>query len=847
MPARLKATLLDEYRRKRDPARTPEPFAAGKATRAGALQFVVQKHAASRLHFDLRLELDGVLKSWAVPKGPSLRAGAPRLAIAVEDHPLEYGNFEGVIPAGQYGGGTVQIWDRGTWTPMDNPRAGLKRGSLAFELEGQRLKGRWRLVRQCAKGESTRPSTHKAEWLLLKGRDAHATSTSPDSLAEESRSVVSGRTIAEIAATRWPAATSTLRASRKASAPSNGSRRHESGAAPAVMPEFIKPQLATLASEAPSGRTWLHETKLDGYRLLCVLRGSHVRCLTRNRLDWTDRFPTIVKALAELDAHETMLDGEVVVFDDKGRTDFHGLQRALKRSVSPAAAGALSFVAFDMPWRDGVDLRDAPLLERKAALTRLLRPKTDRVLRLSDHISGNGPTFAAEACRMGLEGIISKRADAPYRSGRSRAWLKIKCGKGGEFAVCGMTAPRRSRGGFGSLLLARPEGDRLVYCGRVGAGFSEADLKSIANRLQRMRRKDAPCEGVPRSVRPKLWCEPRLVVEVSFAAITTDGLLRQPVFKALRDDKEVAELTSDERAPSPAPEKAPRRSRSSPDQVAGVKFTHPDRLVFESPPVTKLELARYYELAAPRLLPFIAGRPLALLRCPDGDGGPCFFQKHFREALPQAVRRVGSAASAHHLVVDDVEGLVSLVQRGVIEFHVWASRADRLDHPEYLVLDLDPGPGVTWDAVRDAARLMRSIISKQGLTPLLRTTGGNGLHVVAYLPVKLTWEDLKALTKAIASTAAAAAPDRLTTVAAKVRRQGRIYIDYLRNGRGATAIANYSARARTGAPVAMPIAWAALGRLDGPAPFTVPNMLRRLHALPRDWREAIPHGRLKPS
>jgi bifunctional non-homologous end joining protein LigD len=866
-----KSTRLAEYRRKRDPQRTPEPFGGTASTSPSRpLSFVVQKHAASHLHFDFRLELDGVLKSWAVPKGPSLVAGAPRLAVEVEDHPLDYGRFEGTIPAGEYGGGTVMLWDRGTWTSHGDPHAGLREGALSFELAGTRMKGRWRLVRRTAEKASAKSG--KPEWLLIKGHDRYASSEASDLRAEESVSVATGRTMAEIGSRGSGKVRTKAKRTRssRAQASSKGDVLRLPGAVAAQAPAFIAPQLASLALAPPTGAAWLYELKLDGYRTLVMVHRGKVTCLTRNGLDWTHRFPEVTAAVAASGFNNVILDGEVVVFDADGRPDFHKLQNALK--TPSAGRRGITFVAFDLLWSQGVDLRSVPLIRRKEVLAGMWSHGPASPVRYSEHVLGANPErMINEACKLGLEGIICKKSDAPYRSGRSSDWIKVKCGRDGEFAICGMTASASGRTGFGSLLLARRSRSQWQYCGRVGAGFSEEDLRSIARRVRALRRSTPSCEGVPRSAKADLWCEPKLVAEVSFAGVTNDGRLRQPVFKALREDKPSSELsevdsipefTGKKRAADPAPRADKRRSslarRQSPRlpaaergddaEVAGVRISHPDRHVFARPPITKLELAHYYERSAPQLLPFIAHRPLALLRCPQGaaavDGRTsCFVQKHFREALPPGVHRRGKANEDHQLFVESTEGIVALVQRGVIEFHVWASRVEEIEKPDYLVFDLDPGPGVTWDLVREAAGFVRQLLLEAGLPSIVRTTGGKGLHVVAYLPMAIGWGDAKSLSRAIAERAVQAQPDRFVTNLAKSKRDRRIFIDYLRNGRGATSVASYSVRARPGAPVAMPISWRQLSSVESGAAFSLPSLGKRVRPLVAEWTRAMSANR----
>lgn len=837
---------LREYRRRRDPARTPEPFAEKPARRAGAPAFVVQKHDASQLHFDLRLEIDGSLRSWAVPKGPSLVAGTARLAVAVEDHPLAYAAFEGVIPQGQYGGGTVMLWDRGTWTSLDgDPARSLASGTLRFELHGERLRGGWRLVRRAAghSGKAGAQTGSKVQWLLLKRPDAFSSQAEAPS-NDLDRSVATGRTMQEIAEgapkrSTWRKRNTTFGPSppvppRVGAAAGVGTlgRRGSSGLAGQTSgssaPPTIAPQLASLVSTPPTGDEWSHEVKLDGYRMLAHLERGAVRLLSRNGLDWTARFPAIRDALPRVKG--SVLDGEMVVRDAEGISRFQRLQEHLRRGAATPEHSPI-YVLFDLPWWDGVDLRSTPLDERRALLEQVTARIASPSIALSERFDAAGVDLLRAACRLGLEGVVSKRRDSPYQSGRTRSWLKSKCALSDEFAVVGMTAGGGARTGFGALLLARPREGALRYAGRVGAGFNEAQLTAIAGRLRRSLRARPSVEGAP-TTSGALWCSPKLVVEVGFAGVTRDGLLRQPVFKGIREDKHMRDLIDDANRSSAveADSDPPRRraGSSSGDVVAGVRITHPERAVFVRPTISKLAIARYYEAAAPQLLRFVGGRPLSLLRCPDGVPGTCFVQKHFRDALPDGVRRVADAGGTASLVIEDERGVVGLVQRGVVEIHAWGCHAETIERPDLLVLDLDPGPGVPWSEVRRAARLVRDVLARAELVSAVRTSGGKGLHVAAAPPRGLGWPEFKQLAKGIADAVVALEPDRFTSVASLSRRRGRIFIDWMRNARGATAVASWSLRARAGAPVAMPLSWQELGRVPAATHFTIDRARRRL-------------------
>ncbi len=746
---------LRRYRRMRDFRATREPR-GGRPRRAGSrLSYFIQRHAATRLHYDLRLELDGVLKSWAVPKGPSLDPRDRRLAVRVEDHPREYGAFEGEIPKGQYGAGRVSVWDRGLWIPDGDPRAGLARGRLKFRLEGKRLTGRWTLV---AMGGAA--GAGGKNWLLIKEDDAAAR------------------------------------------------------AAPRDL-ERVEPQLATLAAKVPAGRGWAHEVKFDGFRILAHARGGGVSLRTRGGLDWTHRFPALDDALKGLVAESAVLDGEAVALDGEGRSHFQLLQNAL----SEKRTDAVVYYVFDLLELDGRDLREEPLSDRKAALKGLLDATAAKAgaefrrrVRFSEEFEGKGEDFFRSACKLGLEGVVSKRADAPYRSGRSPSWLKIKCVQEQEFVVAGFTDPAGARGGLGALALGVREDGRLRYAGRVGTGFTAASLKELRGRLEGLTAARCPLAAPPSGPgrRGVHWVKPVLVAEVAFTGWTRDGVLRHPSFKGLREDKPASEAFVERPAAPP-------------------RLTHPERVLYPGMGITKLELARYYEAAAERMLPHVAGRPLAVVRCPGGVGKPCFFQKNNSSAFSGDVR-----AGDGYVYVEDARGLAALAQAGVLELHPWGSRVARLDSPDVLIFDLDPAPGAPWRIVAAAAREARARLKTLGLSAFLKTTGGKGLHVAVPLRPGATWTEAKAFCKAFAELMAADAPDLYTAKLNKAARRGRLYIDYLRNERGATAVAPYSPRARPGAPVATPLAWSELTPRMRSDRFDMRSVLPRLRKDP--WK-----------
>ncbi|MGE5503087.1 MAG: DNA ligase D [Actinomycetota bacterium] len=757
---------LEEYRRKRDFARTPEPGAEPAPGRGGL--FVVQRHAARRLHWDFRLELDGVLKSWAVTREPVLDPAVKRLAVETEDHPLDYADFEGDIPAGQYGAGHVDLWDRGRWWPVGDPRQGMDTGVLKFRLDGGRLKGGFALVRM--KDGGRRPN-----WLLVKEHDG------PDQ-------------------------------PRPADPPTVGP---VAGARPAPLAPRLSPMLATPVGEAPAGGQWLHEIKFDGYRLLARVEGGACRLFTRAGHDWTDRFPAIARACAGLPCAAAWLDGEVVALDQGGVSRFHALQRQL----AAGSEAGLVYHVFDLVALDGQDLAGVAQEERKRLLRALLA-RAGEPLRYTDHMDGRGPDFYRQACAFALEGVVSKRRDRPYRPGRGKDWVKAKCVCRQEFVVAGFTRPEKKKSGLAALLLAVWDGGRLVAAGRVGTGFSADEASMLEARLVAL--PSAPAlSSEPRAV----WVRPTLVVEVEFTEWTADGALRHPSYQGLRLDRDAGEVV---REPCGAALPAPPAA----DRLGGL--TNPDRVLFADFGLTKRRLAAYYLEVAPRMLPLVAGRPLTLRRCPDGTGGNCFWQRHPHPGMAKAVRRI-PAGDEVLVAVDDEDGLVGLAQMGALEVHAWGSTAADLERPDLLVMDLDPDEGLAWARVTEAAMLLKDRLAALGLAAFAKTTGGKGLHVVVPLVPRAGWDEAKAFTKRLAESLAADAPDRFTANMAKTRRKGRIFVDYLRNQRSATAVAPYSTRARPGAPVAVPLTWAELAAGIRSDHFTVETLPRRLAATPDPW------------
>ncbi|MBI3461680.1 MAG: DNA ligase D [Planctomycetes bacterium] len=851
---------LQEYRRKRRFSQTPEPAGAKPPRREGH-SFVVQKHAAKRLHYDFRLELDGVLKSWAIPKGPSLDPSEKRLAVQVEDHPLEYGGFEGIIPEGEYGGGTVIVWDRGEWEPLEDAAESYRQGKLKFRLYGKKLHGGWTLVKI-----RSRPGERGENWLLIKERDDEARPLGEyDILEAEPESAVSGRGLGQVAAAKdrtWhsnqpdgkPAAPppKPAKPAKKAAKKKQAATTPLTGSHPGTLPEWLPPQLASPSDKAPVGTHWLHEIKFDGYRLLCRIHRGKAKLLTRNKQDWTHRFPQLAAAAATLPVKDALLDGEVVAYDESGISHFQTLQNAFR----DGGAARLVYQAFDLLHLDGHDLRKVPLIERKARLEELLEGNDSRsILQYTEHFAGNGPEFFNQACRMGLEGTISKRGDRPYIGGRGYDWLKIKCVEREEFVIGGFTDPSGSRHGLGALLVGYfDHGGELKYAGKVGTGFSEQALFELRRRLDALEQDGSPFTNLSRrdAGRGTHWVQPELVAQVEFSNWTGDGLLRHPSFQGLREDKPANEVVRDA-PPTVAKGRAPMTRQKpakivtgvikGPDEVVieGVRVTHPQKVLYAGQGITKLGLVEFYAEIADWILPHVLDRPLSLVRCPNGHKGECFFQKHADAGTPSALGRVAITEkdkTSEYLVIENLAGLISLVQMGVLEIHPWGSRRDNVERPDRLIFDLDPDPSVAWPRVIEGAKHVRDTLADLGLTSFVKTTGGRGLHVVVPIQRRLEWPEVKEFCKAVVEQVARAAPAQYTANMSKAARKGRVYLDYLRNDRGATAVAAYSTRARSGAAVSVPLEWDELSPALRPDHFNVLNLPARLAALKHDpWRE----------
>ncbi|UFS71153.1 DNA ligase D [Geomonas sp. RF6] len=791
---------LEEYRRKRDFNRTPEPSGEGGAEEGNI--FVVQKHAASHLHYDFRLRLHGALKSWALPKGPSLDPTQHRLASETEDHPLEYARFEGVIPAGEYGGGTVMVWDIGEWEPLEGGKQGYYQGRLHFVLHGQKLRGRWTLTREDRETRS---------WRLVKDADDFA---SPNDILARDRSVMSGRTMEDIAEDRDRLWSSTV---GEVTPPVFG---HALGGA---LPSCTTPQPATLVDQVPQGDEWLHEIKYDGYRMVCRIdkEGTGVRFFTRRGIDFTDRIPTLQRAVARLPVRQAWLDGEIVVFTSQGRSDFHALQEALRSGRE----GEITYVVFDLMNYEGYDIRGAPLSERKAILADLVPPQMEQV-RYVDHVVGHGEEFYREVCSRTLEGIVSKQADSGYVSEPSRRWLKVKCSQRQEFVVGGYTESGAGRP-FGSLLAGYYDQEgHLVFAGKIKSGYSISSSETLLEVLSRYEQPEPPFVNPPsgQEYRNPHWVRPELVAEVAHGGISGRGMLRNASFKGLREDKPSREVRLE----------IPERARETAMQTAPPRSAKKDLPVFPHERLRREDLVSYYTLVADLMLPHIVDRPLTLIACPTNIYR-CQFKKHATN-FPPPVRPIDIAGHAErYLAVDDAEGVLTLVRQGSVEFHAWQSRYADLEHPDRLLFDLDPPEeGYPWEDLAEAALLLKIHLQERGLESFLQTTGGKGYYLVAPLDRSKGWKEVTAFARRISEEMEESRGDRFTAKLSKSERQGRIYVDWMRNGRGAHGAEPYSVRARPGAPVATPIGWEELVKGVKPDSFSVLNMKERLERLERD-------------
>ena len=868
---------LEKYNQKRDFAKTPEP--AGKAARRGKqLSFVIQKHWASHLHYDFRLELDGVLLSWAVPKGPSFDPKVKRMAIHVEDHPVSYGGFEGRIPEKQYGAGTVIVWDRGTWEPVGDPHAGLEAGKVVFALHGEKLAGLWELVKIAKPGERQEP------WLLFKKKDEWARGADeydvvtalPDSVIEHPLGPAEAREPRTAAAPAEPAATAAPKSRARGVAPKARTKgalaAMPEGAKKAALPATLAPQLATLTRTPPTGDLWSVEAKFDGYRVMARVSGGKARLITRNGHDWTDKLTSVAAGVEALGIDEGWLDGEIVVLNEHGGQDFNALQNAIDESKNEG----ITYFLFDCPFLGGFDLRAVPLAERRAALKAALQAAPDDRIRFSDDFPASPAEVLKAACAMKFEGVIVKRRDAPYSSTRSDTWVKLKCSLRQEFVIGGYSDRANSRTEVGNLLLGVYEGGKLRYAGAMGTGWTLATARTLKTMLKAIEVERSPFEiGSIKQTRwskrvpgAERWVEPKLVAEVSFAEWTPEGHLRHASFQGLRTDKPAREIVREEATDLPAavraassagdgktkrmatkepPVKATAKKATAKKAatkvpaaakgkaavktgatdgkalVSGVRVSSPERVIDGSTGTTKLDLVRFYDSVADRMLPHLKGRPVSLVRGPAGVAGELFFQKHM-EAKIAGVTLLDPAVWPGHtalIEVDTREALLSAAQFNTIEFHTWNAKSRAIDTPDRMIFDLDPGEGVKWPQIQEAATLTRALLDELGLRSFLKTSGGKGLHVVVPLAPRADWDTVKGFSQAVVQHLAKTIPDRFVAKQGGSNRIGKIFVDYIRNGHGATTAAAFSARARPGMGVSIPVSWDALGDLKSGAHWTV--------------------------
>jgi bifunctional non-homologous end joining protein LigD len=817
---------LERYRSMRDFSKTAEPSGGAKSTATTeSLPFVIQKHAATRLHYDFRLGLHGVLKSWAVTKGPSYVPGDKRLAVQVEDHPIQYGGFEGTIPKGQYGGGTVMLWDEGTWEPVGDPDQGLAKGNLKFILHGKKLHGKWVLVRMGGKAANE----SKPNWLLIKEHDEYEQSADDEPITEkEPNSVLTERDIEAIARDKdhvWQSNRPETSSGNKGPA---GSKPFAPSGLPGdkeTLPGFIQPQLASEAPEPPVGEHWIHELKLDGYRIQAHIdKGGKVRLYTRSGLDWTHRMSAVARELGRLSVESAVLDGEVVVLEGNGQSSFAALQAAFEEG----AKHPLTYFVFDLLHLNGHNLRQEPLTKRKQILAEMLDSLVGHeTVRYGQHIAAEGKPIFTEACKLEAEGIVSKRADSPYTSGRSKSWIKIKCVRRQEFVVGGFTKPNNGTDGIGALLLGYYDNKKLIYAGRTGTGFSQVSSRQLRKQLEAMRQTQMPFVDVPASAANGVtWVRPELVAEVQFSTWTADELVRQASFKGVREDKKATEVRREMPDPNLAQKTKPRPKTAAPGKAPaptrlGFKVTHPEKVFDPQTGVIKQALVDYYLAVAPFMLPHVTGRPLSLVRCPNGAGQKCFYQKHLGPGMPPGIDGVEipdrkGKGTETYVTVEGEQSLAGLAQMNVLEIHPWQSTNADLEHPDRVIFDLDPDEAVSWSTLCDSAQEVRDRLMQLGLESFVKTTGGKGLHVVAPIKPTLEWEQVKALTREFTLQMEKDNPKLYISKMTKAARTNKIFVDYLRNEREATAVAPYSSRARLGMAAALPLEWTELKGLKAP-------------------------------
>ena len=810
---------LKAYRDKRNFDITPEPALGGIANE-DARAFVIQKHWASRLHYDFRLELDGTMKSWAVPKGPSFDPADKRMAVHVEDHPLSYNQFEGTIPPNQYGAGKVIIWDQGIWVPLEDPHQGMRDGKLKFELRGHKLRGRWTLVRM-----KKRANERQEAWLLIKEKDEHGRPANEYSVVDT-----------------LPDSVKSLPAPAIPSGPPTGARK-------APLPQSLQPELATLVDSPPGDPdNWIYEIKFDGYRMLTRAEDGRVRLITRNGNDWTSRLPELTATLEAMELPDGWFDGEIIMPGDRIPADFQALQGAF----GSARTANIVYYLFDIPYCAGYDLREVPLLERREVLRRVVERNACDTVRFSAVFEAPPHEIVASACRLGLEGVVAKRRNSAYVTRRSTDWIKLKCGRRQEFVIGGYTDPKGSRAGIGALLLGVHDAEgKLRYAGNVGTGFSEQTLRDLREQLGAQASDQPAFVPDPDLPRNAHWVQPRLIAEVAFGEWTRTGRIRHSVFHGLRTDKKPEAIVREEArhdAPpdGPPPKKAAVKrvkggaAPAPTDLPASLRVSHPERVIDAQSGITKIELVRYYALVAPLMMEHLKGRPVSLVRAPSGVGGELFFQKHAERDNMPGVEQLDPALSPDHqpmLEIARPEGLLSAAQMNVIEFHTWNAVKNAIGKPDRMTFDLDPGEGVTWRQVREAAQLVRAFLTQLELPAFLKTSGGKGLHVVVPLKKQLDWDTVKGFSAAVVQHLARTIPARFVAKSGPKNRVGRIFIDYLRNGFGATTACAWSARARPGLGISVPVGWDELATLDSGAHWTVATVQTRIARGNTPWRD----------
>jgi bifunctional non-homologous end joining protein LigD len=823
---------LKEYHRKRDFSRTQEPAGLKKLSESTQHLFVVQKHAASHLHYDFRLELEGVLKSWAVPKGPSLDPKVKHLAMHVEDHPVEYAFFEGTIPQGEYGGGTVMIWDIGKWQPLDeNPVQAYHKGDLNFVLLGKKLNGRWKLIRL-----KKQTQKNKTAWLLFKVNDDYShPETEYGITTEKPLSAVSKRSMEQIADDNdriWTKE-GEVKSTSKTKSRLNLSLKNLVGVRKTLMPAAITPELATLVVMPPRSDDWLHEIKWDGYRLITKIHAREIRLMTRRNKDWTKQFPSIVTALRAGKFNDIVLDGEVVALDENNKTNFQVLQNSMEDESLQAN---LIYYVFDILYINGFDLQNVPLIKRKEILAKIFQHKNlSPEIKYNDHVVGKGDEVFKHACDLQLEGIISKRINSRYVQKRTREWLKAKCIRRQEFIVGGFTDPKSSRQHFGALLLGYyDQNKKLIYCGRVGTGFTQASLKEVGSILKTYQQPENPFNYFPERITKDIhWVRPSLVAEIEYLEMTSDGILRHPSFKGLRQDKNPKNVILE--IPREASAMDSKDVSSKPKENS--RFTNLSRVFYPEQGITKQNLLDYYELVADWILPHIKDRPLTLVRCPSGNHENCFYQKHMNERVPKGIKKIPiteHGKAEPYIYLDSLEGLQGLVQLSVLEIHPWGSTIENIEYPDRIIFDLDPAPDVEWDEVVQCAKLLREFLNFLELKSYVKTTGGKGLHIVIPIMPTLSWKEVRNITKRMADLIVELKPQKYIATMSKTKRKGKIFIDYIRNTRGSTAIGAYSTRAKSEATIAVPLTWEELDSNIRSDTFNVLNIKERLNRLKKD-------------